>query len=42
VYSTDPGSSSSDNLRLLALWVANQDRQAPVKAIRPSPHDDRS
>jgi transcriptional regulator with XRE-family HTH domain len=32
VYSTDPGSSSSDNLRLLALWVAQRGHAASATA----------
>jgi transcriptional regulator with XRE-family HTH domain len=30
VYSTDPGSRSSDNLRLLALWVAGSELGTPA------------
>jgi hypothetical protein len=35
IYSTDPGSPSHDNLRLLALWAAQQQAGAGRPAADP-------
>jgi hypothetical protein len=35
IYTTDPGSASHDNLRLLALWATQQQPAAGAQVTRP-------
>ncbi len=38
-YTAEPGTTSHDNLTLLASWAASQDNNAKHLQAAPSPHE---